>query len=657
MKQKLYQKIRLMLAVIALLVSANVHAEIASGTCGADVRWTLSDDGTLTISGTGAMNDGYYGWSGYSERVSKVVIEDGVTNVGSSAFYKYKNLTSVTIGNTVETIGKYAFLECGALTSVFIPNSVTSIDSYAFQGCTDIASLTIGDHTRIGDYAFRYCYVKELTYAEGTKTAFQAGFKTITSVVIPSSVTSIGELAFDGCTKLTSITIPNSVTSIDGWAFRNCTSLTSVIIPNSVINIGESTFSGCKSLASVSIPNSVTSIGESAFVDCNVLTSINIPNSVTSIGFHTFLRCYNLTSITIPNSVTSIESCAFEDCTGLKSVTIPNSITSIGYGAFAYCYSLESINIPNSVTKIDSRTFYYCSHLKTFIIPNSVTSIGADAFYNCLSLASIQIPSSVTNIGNEVFYNCSKLTSVTIPNSVTNIGDRVFYGCTSLTELICDRKKMPAIGSDAFLKSNAENGTLYVPAESVNLYSVAYPWYVWGEIKSIEERKPEGGGENACQKPTIAYANGKLSINSDTPGAKCYYTIKDKDIAEDKYTSGEIALSATYQISAYAVAEGYNQSATATATLIWLDARLEGGTTNAKEISVPSVPLLITQDNGMVTASGLQDGQLISVYDTTGKQIATAKAIGDAALLDLSEMQGKVAILNVAGRSAKVMIK
>lgn len=216
---------------------------------------------------------------------------------------------------------------------------------------------------------------------------------------------------------------------------------------------------------------------------------------------------------------------------------------------------------------------------------------------------------------------------------------------------------MPAIGSDAFWESNAENGTLYVPAESVSIYSVAYPWYVWGEIKSIEERRPESGGENACQTPTIAYANGKLSISSDTPGAKCYYTIKDVDMAEDKYTSGEIALSATYQISAYAVAEGYNQSATATATLVWLDARLEGGTTNAKEMAIPSMPLLITQDNGILIVSGLQDGDMISAYSIDGRSIATSKAFGDSAILDLSELQGKVAILNIAGRSAKVMVK
>ena len=171
------------------------------------------------------------------------------------------------------------------------------------------------------------------------------------NVVIPDEVTymgrtrkvtSIGKLAFCGCTGLTSVTIPNSVTSIGNSAFRECTGLTSVTIPNSVTSIGERAFYYCLSLTSVTIPNSVTSIGDEAFYICSGLTSVTIPNSVTSIGNYAFKYCSGLTSVTIPNSVTSIGSYAFSSCTGLIAVTIGNSVTSIGNSAF---YGVDLISV------------------------------------------------------------------------------------------------------------------------------------------------------------------------------------------------------------------------------------------------------------------------------------------------------------------------
>ena len=237
------------------------------------------------------------------------------------------------------------------------------------------------------------------------------------SVVIPSkvtysgttySVTSIGDLAFKGCSGLTSVTIPNSVTSIGVLAFMDCSGLTSVTIPNSVTSIGFRAFSGCSGLTSVTIPNSVTSIGVLAFMDCNGLTSVTIPNSVTSIGERAFYGTawYNNqpdglvyagkvaykykgtmpenTSIAIKDGTLVIASSAFENCNGLTSVTIPNSATSIGYGAF-----------------------YNCSGLTSMTIPNSVTSIGEYAFCNCSGLTSVTIPNSVTEIGNWAFSGCS----------------------------------------------------------------------------------------------------------------------------------------------------------------------------------------------------------------------------------------------------------
>ena len=307
------------------------------------------------------------------------------------------------------------------------------------------------------------------------------------SVVIPSkvtysgttySVTSIGDLAFKGCSGLTSVTIPNSVTSIGVLAFMDCNGLTSVTIPNSVTSIGERAFYGTAwynnqpdglvyagkvaykykgtmpNNTSIIINDGTLGIAVCAFESCSGLTSVTIPNSVTSIGRQAFMDCSGLTSVTIPNSVTSIGDYAFDNCSGLTSVTIGNSITSIGVDAFsgtawynnqpnglvyagkvAYKYKgtmpeNTSIAIKDGTLVIASSAFENCNGLTSVTIPNSVTSIGYGAFYNCSGLTSVTIPNSVTSIGEYAFCNCSGLTSVTIPNSVTEIGNWAFSGCS-----------------------------------------------------------------------------------------------------------------------------------------------------------------------------------------------------------------------------------
>ena len=276
--------------ILALVASiGTMFAE--SGTCGDNLTWDLTN-GVLTISGTGRMTD----WVMYSSY---------------APWNSYRgNITSVIIGNGVTSIGSLAFYNCTGLTSVAIPNSVTSIGYRAFYKCTGL-----------------------------------------TSVTIPNSVTKIGDGAFWGCSGLTSIEIPNSVTSIGGFAFEACYGLTSVTIPNSVTSIGQYAFSNCTGLTSIEIPNSVTSIGNDAFYNCSGLTSITIPDSITYIGSETFYGCSGLTSVTIPNSVTSIGDGAFWNCTGLTSITCHAEVPpTCGNNAFKYVDKSIPLYVPaNSV--------------------------------------------------------------------------------------------------------------------------------------------------------------------------------------------------------------------------------------------------------------------------------------------------------------------
>ena len=271
--------------------------------------------------------------------LTSITIPNGVTSIGYSAFEDCSSLTSITIPNGVTSIGYSAFEDCSSLTSITIPNSVTSIGKYTFEDCSSLTSITIPDSvTSIGNSAFWWCV-------------------SLTSITIPDSVTSIDYRAFEGCSSLTSVYI-SDIASWCGIAFDSSDSnplgsgaslylngklVTDLIIPNSVTNIGNYAFYGCSSLTSITIPNSVTSIGGNAFEYCSSLTSITIPDSVTSIGWYAFCNCSSLTSITIPNSVTSIDWNTFDGCSSLTSITIPDSVTSIDYYAFRNCSSLKDV--------------------------------------------------------------------------------------------------------------------------------------------------------------------------------------------------------------------------------------------------------------------------------------------------------------------------
>ena len=332
-----------------------------------------------------------------------------------------------------------AFSWCRSLSDIVIPDSVSSIGNGAFNSCSSLSNI-----------------------------------------VIPDSVTSIGGAAFFSCSSLSNIVIPDSVTSIGDWAFRHCCSLSEVVIPDSVTSIGDCAFDWCRSLSKVVIPDSVTSIGNGAFSSCYSLSDIVIPSSVTSIGDNAFEWCYSLSDIVIPSSVTSIGDTVFNNCSSLKYISIPKSVICLNGNPIAdwngklECLSpnfiyeddvlfnknkskiisfrnqnIESYVIPSCVTSIGDSAFSGCRSLTKIVIPSSVTSIGNSAFSGCRSLSKIVIPSSVTSIGNSAFGDCSSLLDIVIPDSVTSIGDWVFMDCSSLLKIVIPSSVI-SIGDGAF---------------------------------------------------------------------------------------------------------------------------------------------------------------------------------------------------------------
>ena len=295
----------------------NVHFKdniYDSGSCGENVTWTLTADGTLTISGTGAMTDYTYDsrspWYSCRTYIKRVVMQQGVTSIGGDAFWDCSGLTSVTIPDGVTSIGNYAFKGCSNLASVTIPESVTSIGGSAFSGCSGLTDIYYGGygtdwqklnvsiptsatvHFKDNIYGKGDCGINVTWELTGDGTLIISGTGRISNyshdnnapwyscrtyikrVVIQQGVTSIGDRAFWDCSGLTSVTIPDGVTSIGGDAFSGCAALTSVEIPNGVTAIGGSTFSNCIRLAKVTIPKSVTSIGKNAFYYCESIADV-----------------------------------------------------------------------------------------------------------------------------------------------------------------------------------------------------------------------------------------------------------------------------------------------------------------------------------------------------------------------------------------------
>ena len=336
-------------------------------------------------------------------------------------------------------ICNHAFFWCSSLSNIVVPNSVISIGDRAFSCCSSLSSIVIPD-----------------SVTDIGNDAF-SHCSSLSSIVIPDSVTDIGNDAFSHCSSLSNIVIPDSVTSIGDYAFSGCSSLSNIVIPDSVISIGNGVFSGCLLLEYISIPKSVICLNKNPFSDWKGVLECLSPNFIyeDDVLFNkdkskiVSFRNQKIESYIIPDSVTSIGDYAFSGCSSLSNIVIPDCVTDIGKCAFSHCSSLSNIVIPDSVTSIGNDAFLRCSSLSNIVISDSVTSIGNGAFLGCSSLSNIVIPDSVTSIGNDAFSDCSSLSSIVIPDSVTDIGNDAFSHCSYLSNIVIPNSVI-SIGDRAF---------------------------------------------------------------------------------------------------------------------------------------------------------------------------------------------------------------
>ena len=471
--------------------------------------------GSLTI-GNSVTSIGNYAFEGCSGFTGNLTIGNSVTLIGDRAFNNCSGFTgSLTIGNSVTTISGSAFYGCSGFLEVHynatncddifdivapfsycggtlvIGENVERIPNYLFEYANFTGDLVIPNSvTTIGNSAFQYCsgFTGNLTIGNSVTTIGSSAFQYCSgftgNLTIGNSVTTIGNYAFQGCSGFTgSLTIPNSLTTIGSMAFRNCSGFTgSLTIGNSVTTIGGSAFQGCSGFTgSLTIPNSVTSIGSQAFRNCiGFAGNLTIGNSVTEIGSQAFYGCSGFTgSLIIPNSVTWISGQAFQNCSGFNSsLTIGHSVTTIGESAVSGCSGFTgSLTLGNSLTSIHYYAFQDCSGFTgELVIPNSVTWLGYSAFRNCTGFTgNLTIGNSIATIGGSAFYGCSGFTgSLTIGNSVTRIDNNAFQNCSSFTGNLVIPNSVTEIGSSAFQNCSGFSGSLTIPNSVTSISDKAF---------------------------------------------------------------------------------------------------------------------------------------------------------------------------------------
>ncbi len=469
----------MVLSVLILLLCASEGSDAdTGGSCGTDATWSYKN-GTLTISGIGAMDD-YSAesdttpWSGYRDSIAAIFVSNGITSVGNYAFHDYTTVYSVTLPDSLTAIGTSAFAYCTGLTELTLPinlDPVSSNDSPAFEGCTNIQTVGFSRGTGI---SHDYTETEMGTFC--IKTPWYFSRSKLTSVNFADDITHIGSYIFFGCDRLGSIIIPDSVTSIGRGAFSGCSGLNTLTLPASVDSVGANdspAFKDCCSISNitftkgtgewfqydigavglethvhftpwyyskytldtVTIESGVTNIGDFAFQGCTSLESVTLPNSITVIGVSTFDGCTSLSVFNIPDGTAAIGESAFRNCTGLRGLSLPinlNAVSSNAYPAFEGCSYIEHMtftmgtgiwhtyNQSSSLSEKDCYLYtpWYLSRetVTEVTLGYGVTTVTDWQFNGFSALSTVDLPESISFLGRNAFSECPRLTTIQFPN-------------------------------------------------------------------------------------------------------------------------------------------------------------------------------------------------------------------------------------------------
>ncbi len=448
--KKLHSTIKQLTLLICMFCTTSTFAD-DGGTCGENITWTYVEaTKTLTISGSGKMSVGNYPWSKYRTDISKVVIENGVTSIGSSAFADCANLYSITIPNSVVNVGSNAFQ--GIKIVIWLTNTPPSGWKYAKGTVNYVPNNQFGTTNDIIVYPFlsslfevdgvkyvpvspseRTCDAIDCVYDESKTEVNINNFVTYQGIdmkvmnIQPYTFYQnpylqkvnldvsgrLSRYALSNCPKLQIALLGNNVTNIDDYAFSNCQKLESIIIPDAVNDIGQYAFSDCSNMTSVHIGDGTSTIGQYAFSGCLNMTSVHIGNGTSTIGQYAFSGCLNMTSVHIGNGTSTIGQYAFYQCSNLTSLDLGNKTRLIQQYAFSGCSSLPKITLPGSVHIIDDYAFEGCTALKEVVMDKHISEDVTTSFddsslsFSNIDYGSYTMLSFMAYEGDEVSFDYS----------------------------------------------------------------------------------------------------------------------------------------------------------------------------------------------------------------------------------------------------------
>ncbi len=434
---------------------------------------------------------------------STVTLGNSITEIPKEYFINNMGLLVVYLTDSVTKIGESAFSGCKSLQRVNIPSSITEIEDYAFANCTSIQGVYINDLEAWLKITFKNEYSNPLQYGKN----LYLNSELVTSIVIPDSITEIGDYTFHGCDSLTSIVFPKSMEKIGTLAFLNCNNIktvecnslttlqyivknyrntiTTLSLGSGITSIPNYCFSECKSLQSITLPEGIRHIGSGAFYACEQLRSIYIPKSVKTVEYDAFMYCMRLDDVHIDDISAwcniTFDSGEFSNPLSngcslyikgelATDIIIPSNVKTIGSSAFKGCTSIKSVILAEGVNRISDKAFEDCTSLHKVKIANSVRYIDDAAFIGCKSLTELNLGSGVTSIGNWAFSGCTSLLDVTIPKSVRHIGTGAFTALYSdgnaLQIIILKGTVPPSMGQNVIPRFT----TVYVPRGSIYSY-------------------------------------------------------------------------------------------------------------------------------------------------------------------------------------------
>lgn len=493
MKHHLFLSLRAQLLLLALIVSAtSLYAETVKLN---GLYYSLSATTAQVVKDQSSDKSVYKDYTAVTIPAS--VTYNGymypVTSIGTSAFEALKNLQSVTLPTSVTTIGTDAFYGCTKLGSVNLEEGLTSIGLRAFYNCK-LTEITIPSTvTSIGNGAFKENPTTTIVWKPANcsigsddSAPFYSTNSQVTSFTFADGVEVVPAYICKNMNKIDTIVLPASVSRLGQNAFMYCTNLKSINLPATQKTLPVSFLEGCTSLESIELPATLTTVSADAFYGCMKLANVNLHEGLTTIGLRAFYNC-KLTEITVPSTVTSIGNSAFKGNPTTTIVWKPKSCT-IGSDDSAPFYStnsqVTSFTFGDSVQVIPA---YLCKYMKidSIAIPATVTSIGQSAFMYCTNLKRFEFPQGIKTVATSVLEGCTALEEVTIPSSVTTINQDAFYNCSALQAIRNYAFTPQTITERAVNNVNKQTCILYVPMDYIDLYQAKAVWCDFANIIGV----------------------------------------------------------------------------------------------------------------------------------------------------------------------------